>query len=145
MARDDLLIIAAVAIPVVAYAGNIGGFRTWADSAMRGGQIETPNQFQQPVKIPGGTTITPQKAESDILGLLGGSSYKTPLGQIYDAVSSGGIPTKCWRNYPCGSRTTVAICKRTAAEAYNTWKNLYACKGAKQAYAYEGFDNVTMG
>ena len=132
MARDDLLIIGVVAIPIVAYLGNIGGFKSWADSAFSGGQAVGPNIFKQPVKTPKGTTTTPQKAEADILGLLGGSSYKTPLGQIYDAVSSTGIPTKCWRNYPCGSRTPVAICKKTAAEAINTWKQFYACK-AKQA------------
>jgi hypothetical protein len=138
MARDDLFIIAAVGIPIIAYVGNIGGFKTWADSAFSGGQAVGPNLFQQPVKTPKGTTITPQKAEADILGSLLNPSTKYgyggayPLGQIYDAVSKDGRPTKCWRNYPCGSRTPVAICKLTSADAINTWKNLYACK-AKQA------------
>lgn len=143
MARDDLLLIAAVGIPIIAYVGNIGGFKTWADSAFSGGQAVGPNLFQQPINplkgTPKGAPKTPQKAEADILGGLLNPSTKYgyggsyPLGKIYDAVSSTGVPTKCWRNYPCGnSRTTVAICKLTSADALATWKRLYECK-AKQA------------
>lgn len=136
---------------VFAYFSNFMGFRNWWDVNVAPNFGITPGQpggtgvfaETQPVKTnvspkavpcpkqcadkwPGRTPVVengvcycrPKKTTTT-------KPVNYPLGKFY---SSGNL--WCWRNYPCNSKTPVAICQTTQQAAYSLWVSRYKCGGA---------------
>lgn len=68
---DDLIIIAAVATPIIAYAGNFGGFRTWVDQQVAA-QPTTPTGPTPCVKIGSNCQICRNKGTAIWQGICRG-------------------------------------------------------------------------
>jgi hypothetical protein len=138
-----------VAAPVVAYVGNVGGFKTWLDNAFRPAQGQTPNILQQPVTGAKGKTVTPSQAETDILNILKGSTSTVQNCRHITDPKTGKVYTT-WRSagcYPAGVQRTsleAGVEGTDCNAARSLFLKTYSCNQAKHAFAYEGFDNVSI-
>ena len=93
---DDLLIIAAVVAPAVAYIGNIGGFRTWVEQSAAGGG--------------GGGQVG---APVFTTGKSGNCSWDTKGGWCWSSSSCGGPCKTCLDNYKTTSISTGCAAARS--------------------------------
>lgn len=172
MGQNELLIgLAAAAGAVVAYAGNVGGFKAWADNLMKGGGAPPGNVSTScdqlcangacgTFKVYCKGTCPKCAAQQNLVtqclntcrakGLLGGFSNGkcicTTPPRPYPLGKCYPHPTVlgglCYRN-KCGAKEVSWCAKATCPTVTAGWKQ-YACKTAAHAYGYAGFDNVTI-
>ena len=177
MGSNDIILIGAIVAPIIAYVGNIGGFKDWLD--------QNASAQPPPVGAPVFTT-----------GKSGNCSWDTKGGWCWSSTSCGGPCKACLDNYkttnikggcnaarnyflkyskncpkckaalPQGGASTCPytgcshihadpaacygcrcsnICRGTDRPYPNVdAKGGCVCKKSLQAYAYAGFDNVTV-
>lgn len=167
MGSNDIIILGAIAVPIIAYAGNVGGFKTWVDNAVSA-QPPTPTTTWQCVSYPRCNTVAGTDARkkcccTNKCSLLGRTfksvDFKSGLCLCNPKASPGGCPYEGCKNLTkgpgCFQCRCSGICKPpkypntypvTTADGSCTCRKMpgSSLAYAFQGYNYEGFDNVTI-